>query len=609
MPLKTLFENHLLDIFEASSDIIYVCSGENVIVEYANKATLKAWGKDDSVIGKPISDGVPELRDQPFPALLSEVYRSGVPYHSENDRADLEIEGVLKTFYFKFTYQPLRDSEGTIWGVLCNATDVTELENARRAVEASQRDLTNMIIQAPVAICILKGKSFTVEIANDKMIELWGTTSAIVGKPIFEGLPEARGQGFEQLLERVLTTGESFTANERPVDLPRNGKIEQVFLNFVYEAIRDIDNSITGVMAVATDVTQQVLARRNVEESERELRQIADSMPQMVWVTDAKGYHQYYNKRWYDFTCTGYEDVKGDSWSDLFHPEDRDLAWKKWIHSLSTGDTYQVEYRLKDGKTGEYIWVLGRAVPIYNEKREIIRWFGTCTDIQEQKQIQQQKDDFIGIASHELKTPLTTLKASMQVIGRLVEKGSQSETLTRFVDQSNKSIERLGSLVEDLLNVSKLNEGQLSLKKEEVVISQLFNDCCQHVRANNYIINLEGDLSISANIDAQRIDQVIVNLVNNAVKYAASSKEIRATIEKLEGYVKISISDFGPGIPHEQLEHLFNRYYRVDSTGSQISGLGLGLFICKEIIKRHNGQIGVNSELGKGSTFWFTLPL
>lgn len=609
MPLTTLFQSHLFDIFEASTDPIYVCSGENAVVEYANKATLNAWGKTSAVIGKPILEGVPELSGPAFPDLLSRVYRTGVAYHSENDRADLEVGGVLRTFYFKFTYQPLRNQEGVIWGVLCNATDVTELVSARKAVEDSQRDLRNMIAQAPVAICILKGSSLIVDIANEKMIELWGVSKSIIGKPLFDGLPEAKGQGFEQLLDDVLTTGNTFTALERPADLPRNGKIEQVFLNFVYEALKDSDGTIIGVMAIGVDVTQQVVARKRVEESERELRQIADSMPQMVWVTDAQGYHEYYNKRWYEFTCTTYDEVKGEGWADLFHPDDRLAAWEKWNHSLSTGDTYEVEYRLKNGSTGEYLWVLGRAVPIYNEENQIIRWFGTCTDINEQKQLQQQKDDFIGIASHELKTPLTTLKASLQFISRLIKRTPESEILSRFVDQSNKSIDKLGFLVDDLLNVTKLNEGQLSLNKEDVVLSKLMNDCCQHVRADNYIIKTVGDLDLSACIDPHRIDQVMVNLVNNAVKYAPESKEITISIEKTGEYAKVSVTDYGPGIPAEKKQHLFDRYYRVDSSGSQISGLGLGLFICKEIISRHGGQIAVDSEPGIGSTFCFTLPL
>ena len=173
MPSPVILE-HLLNIFETSSNIIYVCSGKECIVEFANAATLKAWGKDDSVIGKPIIEGVPELVGQPFPDLILQVYKTGVPYHTENDRADLRVDGQLQTFYFKFSYQPLKDEGGNNWGVLCSATDVTELVNAKRETEESQENLKSMIMQAPMAMCILKGEKFIVEIANDRVIEIWG---------------------------------------------------------------------------------------------------------------------------------------------------------------------------------------------------------------------------------------------------------------------------------------------------------------------------------------------------------------------------------------------------------------------------------------------------
>ncbi|MBC8112507.1 MAG: ATP-binding protein, partial [Verrucomicrobia bacterium] len=124
-----------------------------------------------------------------------------------------------------------------------------------------------------------------------------------------------------------------------------------------------------------------------------------------------------------------------------------------------------------------------------------------------------------------------------------------------------------------------------------------------------FSIKTEGDMQVKVYADAARIDQVVINFVNNAVKYASGSKEIRICIEKVDDMAKVSVIDKGQGIPKEKLLHLFDRFYRVDSSGSQYSGLGLGLYISSEIIKKHNGQIGVESELGKGSTFWFTLPV
>lgn len=479
---QSLLEQHLLTIFNSSPSPIYVCAGPDFKVIYANEATLNVWGKDASVIGKRFVEALPEIVDQPFPKLLQKVYESGIPYHTEQDRADLPVGDKLQTYYFKFSYQPLRDEEGSIWGVMCTATDVTELVEAKREVENSQENLRSMIMQAPVAICILKGPDFVVDIANEKVLEIWGKTASVIGKPIFDELPEAKGQGLEELLQDVYHTGKAFTAYDRPVDIIRNGKPERIYLKFVYAPLKDSNGFINAVIAVASDVTEQVLA-------------------------------------------------------------------------------------------------------------------------------QQKKDDFLGIASHELKTPLTSLKASIQLMERMTS-SEPNNRLEKLIAQSGVSVSKLTYLVEDLLNVSKLNEGQLTLNKENFTLSKVMNECCQHVRfEGTHQIILQGDLNLQVSADMHRIDQVVVNLVNNAVKYAPKSGEINIIIEKIDAFTKVSVKDFGPGIPENKLRHLFQRYYRVDSSGHQISGLGLGLYISKEIIEKHGGKMGVDSMVGEGSTFWFTLPL
>lgn len=430
----------------------------------------------------PFIEALPEIVDQPFPKLIQMVYQSGIPYHTEQDRADLPVGDVLQTYYFKFSYLPLTDDDGKVWGVMCSATDVTELVKARREVESSQENLRSMIMQAPVAICILKSLDFIVDIANKMILEIWGTTEKVIGKPIFEELPEAKGQGFEELLRDVYQSGVPFTADNLPLDLLRNGKMERVFLKFVYAPLRDSDGRVNAIIAVATDVTEQVLA-------------------------------------------------------------------------------------------------------------------------------QQKKDDFIGIASHELKTPLTSLKASVQMMERLTSI-EPNNRLEKLIAQSGISVNKLAYLVEDLLNVSKLNEGQLTLHKEDFILSNVMNECCQHLRLQgSHEIILKGNTTLQVFADMHRIDQVVVNLVNNAVKYAPNSGEIHIIIEKTDAFAKVSVRDFGPGIPENKLPHLFKRYYRVDSSGHQISGLGLGLYISNEIIEKHGGQMGVESKFGEGSTFWFTLPL
>jgi signal transduction histidine kinase len=168
---------------------------------------------------------------------------------------------------------------------------------------------------------------------------------------------------------------------------------------------------------------------------------------------------------------------------------------------------------------------------------------------------------------------------------------------------------KITTLVEDLLNTSRMRESQLHLNKSRFGIVDMLNSCCSYIRlTGDHELIFEGDPEIQVYTDEHRIDQVIVNLVNNAVKYAPGSREIYLKAKKLDDMAKISVCDTGPGIPLEKQPHLFDRYYRADQS-AQYSGLGLGLYISAEIVRKHGGEIGVDSTPGLGSTFWFTLPL
>jgi len=503
-------ENIFRTLIEESPMSVALYVGRDIIIQMANEAMLQTWGKDRSVIGKTIREALPELEGQPYYKLLEDVFDTGIPYYSVDDRVDLEVNGKIERFYYNFTYKPLKNANGEVWGILNTATNVTEQVLAKKKVEEKERNFRNMILQAPVAMCIVRGPSFIVDVANERMFELWGKPAEkILNHPLFDALPEVQEEGLEEILQHVYISGETYKENERLVPLPRKGKIEGVYVNFSYQAVREKGN-ITSILAVAIDVTDQVTARQKLEESKTEL----------------------------------------------------------------LGIQKQLEQELAAGR-----------------------------------QVQKQKDDFIGIASHELKTPLTTLNNSLQLLERLLKQDQQTAKVEGIFKLAQTSMQKLINILDILINDTKISEGQLTLKKSVFKVSKLIDDCCDHVRAaGTHILKTTGDLEMHVFADMARLDQVLVNLVNNAVKYAPDSKEIEIHIERLGNDAKISVIDKGPGIPADKLAHIFRRYYRIGNEGIQYSGLGLGLFIASEIIRQHGGEIGVESVLTKGSRFWFTLP-
>lgn len=300
------------------------------------------------------------------------------------------------------------------------------------------------------------------------------------------------------------------------------------------------------------------------------------------------------------------------------HPDDRELtdhAVSMALKGVNNGE-FNVEYRSIGLHDQKLRWIKSKGKAYFNEGKKATRFIGTVLDISVEKSLEQstreillKKDEFISIASHELKTPVTSLKASLQLMNRM--KDNPSPTMfPRLIDQSNRSMEKIMNLIDDLLNVTHMSEGQLTLNKASFNVVNMLDQCCSHIRAEDkHQLIVQGDKDLQVNADAHRIEQVIVNFVNNAVKYAPESKNIYLIVEKENNQVKISVKDTGPGIPREKQSFLFDRYFRADYTGKQYSGLGLGLYISSEIVKRHGGEIGVDSEPDKGATFWFKIPL
>ncbi len=224
------------------------------------------------------------------------------------------------------------------------------------------------------------------------------------------------------------------------------------------------------------------------------------------------------------------------------------------------------------------------------------------------KTLNDKKDEFIGLASHELKTPLTSISGYLQILGNIVT----DEKAKLFVDKTRQQVKKLTALVSDLLDVSKIEAGKLRLSVERFDIRQVLKDAIELLSYgnNNYDISLETDITeLPLKGDPHRIEQVIVNLLTNAIRYSPGTCRIIIYLS-CDGYeVKLGVRDFGVGIAPEKLKDIFSRFYRVDDANPNMSGLGIGLYLSHEIVTRHNGRIWAESEQGVGSTFWFTLPV
>ncbi len=244
----------------------------------AYRPSLGNNGKHPSILGEKAEEAWTEIWHIIKP-LIDQVLTGGSTW-SEDQLIPIFRNGKIEDVYWTFSYSPVTDESGDIAGVLVTCTETTEKINTFKRLEESNKKYFNNIMQAPAAMCVFRGKDHVVEIANQKVLEMWGKPAeAVMNKPIFEGLPESKGQGLEDLLDHVYNTGEKYVANERPVNLPRNGKIETVYVNFAWEALKELDGTITGVVGVATEVTSEVEARIKVEDSEKRFRETVKQAP------------------------------------------------------------------------------------------------------------------------------------------------------------------------------------------------------------------------------------------------------------------------------------------------------------------------------------------
>lgn len=336
---------------------------------------------------------------------------------------------------------------------------------------------------------------------------------------------------------------------------------------------------------------------------------LADNIPAIIWTATREGTIDYYNKRWFEYT--GIKNIAESGDPDLLlHEEDREQNTLLWNRSIFTGQKFENVLRIRK-YDNEYKWYHVRALPFRNEQNEIIAWFGISTDIDNQKKAMEKKDEFISIVSHELKTPVTSIKGYVQVLRYTFEEEG-NHMAADVLGKVDAQINKLTTLISDLLDVKKIEHGQLQYHETNFDFNSLVLEIVEETSRvlKDHEINCELDESAELYGDRNKIGQVITNFLDNAGKYSPPGSPVCLRTQKHNNSIVLSVIDEGIGIPEDQQDRIFERFFRVSGQKENtFSGLGLGLYISAEIIKRHKGRIWMESGKGKGSVFHFELPV
>ncbi len=514
--------------------------------------------------------------------------------------------GTLKNVQWTFSQNAVRNDSGEINGVLILCDESVNESLTKMNLEESRNELKFTIDSAEMAI--FDYSPITNRFTGNKRLREWFNVSLVdeidlgealkavaeedrerVSKTIQESLNYDNGGRYE--IEYVIR--HPYTNEERMVSA--RGK-----------TFFDENNNAYRLNGVLQDVSHSRLAERKIKESEENLKVLIELLPHFIWITDENGNQIYVSDSWKHYT--GLTAFDADTWKQIVHPDDLENINQEWKKSLQSGEGYTYEVRLRN-RDNEFFWHKVEGVPLLNEQKQIFRWIGAFTNIHEQIKREAQKDEFIAIASHEMKTPLTTAKGYLELL--LMTLNKEDETAHLYASKASQALNRLQNFIHELLDVSKIQNGKIIYNIELFEFVEVLMESVHNVQltSGSHKIIVDAPPQFMLEADKLRIIQVITNLLSNAIKYSPKSTGVQVQVSVTENEVLVCVTDQGIGIADGHHHKVFQRYYRVEENSVQFQGLGVGLFISYEIVHRHKGEMWVESRMGEGSKFYFKLPL
>lgn len=665
-------ESKLKTVIASAPAAIGLFVGRDLVVELPNQSFIDIVGKGPDITGKPLSQVMPELDNQPFLQILDDVYTTGVIYKSYGTQVDIVQHGIMTHRFYDITYSPVYDSVGNVYAILDIAIDVTERVSVEKEIQQSRMQLLQLFEQSPVGIAMIQKQDLAFTMASPFYGKLVGRNPEdILGKPLMQALPEMEGQGFDKLLMEVIETGIPYTSKEQAVNVLYDGILQTIYVNMAYQPQRDRDGNITGVLVVATDLTEPVLSRKKIEETKTFLQGAIELAELGTYSIDLKTGLLYYSDRLKDwFGVQAKDQITFEMVYAAICEQDRDAVIEAVNKAIEPGANgiYDMEYTMDVTKTGSARILHAQGKVLYDENGQPQTMIGTVQDVTAQRkiklalelQVQQRTEElatmneelaaineeyaatneelsdsnnllvqsnlnlqqFAYVASHDLQEPLRKIQSFSNLL--VTRYGENLGDGINYVNRMQGAAKRMSQLIEDLLTFSRItnhreSSGLVSINK---IIDEILNDLELSINESSAVIKVGNLPEIQG--DQLQLHQMFLNLISNAIKFRkpgnspvieitcalipyAELPPAIATGRMAESYLRINVSDNGIGFDPQYANRIFQLFQRLHGR-SEYAGTGIGLAICERVAANHGGSILAESQPGNGSTFSVFLP-